>query len=161
MRPTTPVPAYDPGGETGPSFDEWPQMPIAARSICLARGMGGDTRPEGLSARVRTSRRARTGHARGPSRPPATPGRAQANANAESAGRKTRPSPHPLAVPRRLVDWGALVGRNLSKDAIYILSLVDGSSSVEAIIDASAIAPAVAYEALSGLLSAEIVGLDT
>ena len=59
-----------------------------------------------------------------------------------------------------LGDWGALVGRTLSRQAIYVLSLVDGRSTIEAIVDASAMPPLVAYEALEGLLSEEIIALS-
>ncbi|HEY8088461.1 MAG TPA: hypothetical protein VIF09_11465 [Polyangiaceae bacterium] len=74
-------------------------------------------------------------------------------------GKQTHVSPPLQAVPRRLVEWNALLGREFSRQATYVLSLVDGASTVEAIIDASAIPPLEAYEALDALLSEDIIGL--
>jgi hypothetical protein len=84
-----------------------------------------------------------------------------ANAGRERAGRRpTRELPPLDAVPRRLVEWDDLRGRNLSREQAYILALIDGFSTLEAVVDASAISPRAAYEALADLVREEIVGLE-
>ena len=74
-------------------------------------------------------------------------------------GRKTRELPQLDAIPRRLVDWSALTGRGLSRETTYVLSLVDGVSTVETIIDASAMSPLVAHEVLDDLLRCDLIGV--
>jgi hypothetical protein len=64
--------------------------------------------------------------------------------------------PGALAVPRMVVTWDSLVGQELSAHAAYMLSLVDGST-VDALVDASALRPLAAYEALDGLRRAGII----
>jgi len=64
------------------------------------------------------------------------------------------------AVPHRLLEWDALRGRDLSREKIYILTLIDGCSTLEAVIDASAISPRAAQDALEELVREEIVGLS-
>jgi|SRR5580692_7297036 hypothetical protein len=84
-----------------------------------------------------------------------------AHADSERVARRpTRELPALDAVPRRLVEWDALREHNLSREKIYILTLVDGCSTLEDVIDASALSPLAAHDALEGLLRAEIVGLS-
>jgi hypothetical protein len=71
----------------------------------------------------------------------------------------TRELPALDTVPHRLVEWETLRERNLSREKVYILTLVDGCSTLEAIIDASAISPQAAHDALEDLVREEIVGL--
>jgi hypothetical protein len=71
--------------------------------------------------------------------------------------RDTLELPVPSSVPRRLVGWGSLEGRGLSREAIYLFSLVDGVSTVESLVDASACSPLAAYEALASLLRLNLV----
>jgi len=74
-------------------------------------------------------------------------------------GRATRELPQLQAVPKRLVAWASLEGRKLTRHQIYVLSLVDGVATVENVIDASAISPLAAYDALDCLLRDKIIGL--
>lgn len=74
-------------------------------------------------------------------------------------GRATRELPQLQAVPKRLVDWASLEDRKLTRQQIYVLSLVDGIATVENVIDASAISPLVAYDALDCLLRDKIIGV--
>jgi hypothetical protein len=83
-----------------------------------------------------------------------------AQAGREAAGKRPTLELVPLGtVPHRLVEWDALQGRNLSREKVYILALIDGFSTIEAVIDASAISPRAAYDALEELVREEIVTL--
>jgi hypothetical protein len=73
--------------------------------------------------------------------------------------RDTLELPAPSSVPRRLVGWGSLEGRGLSREAIYLFSLVDGVSTVETLVDASACSPLAAYEALGSLVRLNLVAV--
>jgi hypothetical protein len=63
------------------------------------------------------------------------------------------------AIPRMRVPWHELAGRNLSRRAAFMLSCVDGVSTVEQLIDVSALAPLLAYDTLDNLLRDGIIEL--
>jgi hypothetical protein len=71
-----------------------------------------------------------------------------------------RELPHPDAIVRMVISWGEVEGRGLSRRALYLLSLVDRGSTVQAIVEASAMRPLVAYDALDRLLQQGIIAVD-
>ncbi len=72
---------------------------------------------------------------------------------------RTLAFPRPDAIPRQCVPWSDLRRRTLSRNEAYLLWCVDGRSTVEAIIDASAMPPLVAFETLDSLIREGIVDL--
>jgi hypothetical protein len=73
---------------------------------------------------------------------------------------RTRAFPRPDAIPRQCVPWSDLRRRTLSRNEAYLLWCVDGRSTVEAIVDASAMPPLVAFETLDSLIREGIVELS-
>jgi len=76
-----------------------------------------------------------------------------------AAAKSTREVPKPDAVPVRILNWSELRGRSLSRDALYLLSCIDGAPTVEWAIDASSLSVRAAYVALDQLLEAGVVYL--
>ena len=78
----------------------------------------------------------------------------------QQLGKKASPPfPRTDAVPRMTLSWDAIKDRILSREATYVLACVDGGSTVEALVDVSALNPLAAYEALDSLICAGIVGI--
>jgi hypothetical protein len=71
----------------------------------------------------------------------------------------TRAMPRPEAIPRMRIPWHELGGRNLAQRAAFLLSCIDGVSTVEQLIDVSAFSPLVAYDILDVLVRDGIVEL--
>jgi hypothetical protein len=63
------------------------------------------------------------------------------------------------AVPSMRLSWNELRDRTLSREAAYVLSCVDGATTIEALIDMSALQPLAAYEALDALTCEGIVAV--
>jgi hypothetical protein len=63
------------------------------------------------------------------------------------------------AIPRMRVVWHELGGRNLPRRAIFMLACIDGVSTVEQIVDISAMSPLMAYDTLDLLVQGGIVEL--
>jgi|HubBroStandDraft_2_1064218.scaffolds.fasta_scaffold622393_1 hypothetical protein len=76
------------------------------------------------------------------------------------ATKVSREFPRRDAVPRAILPWDAILDRKLSREAAYVLACIDGASTVEALVDISALQPLVAYEALDWLVGAGIVALS-
>jgi hypothetical protein len=74
--------------------------------------------------------------------------------------KRTLSFPRPDAVPRQCVPWSELRRRTLSRSEAYLLWCVDGKSTVEQIIDASAMPPLLAFETLDALIREGIVDLS-
>jgi hypothetical protein len=67
--------------------------------------------------------------------------------------------PRSDAIPRMRLPWTELEGRNLPGRAAFLLSCLDGASTVEQIIDVSAMPVLLAYETLDMLVRDGIVEL--
>jgi hypothetical protein len=72
----------------------------------------------------------------------------------------TREFPAYDAIPRVSLGWDAITKRHLSRHAAYVLACIDGASTVEVLVDVSALQPLAAYEALDSLISDGIVVLS-
>ena len=72
---------------------------------------------------------------------------------------RTRSFPRHDAIPRQRVPWSELSRRTLSRSEAYLLWCIDGRSTVEDIIDASAMPPLVAFETLDALLREGLIDL--
>jgi hypothetical protein len=138
LRPTVPIPAARPG-----AYVCVRELPVRRRLSSRAPSSSRDTQPESLAARRRVAERARGG---------------EAAARPELTERRASDSLPPQAVPKLVVQWTALVGRDLSRQAIHVLSLIDGTVTVQGILDSSAIPRPAAHDALAGLVRAKIVG---
>jgi hypothetical protein len=71
----------------------------------------------------------------------------------------TRAFPRGDSIPRMVVAWHELGDRPLSRSAAFMLSCIDGVSSVEQLIDVSAMPPLAAYDTLDLLVQDGIVEL--
>lgn len=71
----------------------------------------------------------------------------------------TRAFPRHDAIPRMRLAWHELEERNLSHRAAFMLSCIDGFSTVEQLMDISAMPPLVAYDTLDILVRDGIVEL--
>jgi hypothetical protein len=74
-------------------------------------------------------------------------------------GTRTRAFPRHDAVPKQCVPWSELRRRTLSRHEAYLLYCIDGQSTVEEIVDASAMPPLIAFETLDALIREGIVDL--
>ena len=71
----------------------------------------------------------------------------------------TRAFPRHDAIPRMRIPWTDLGERNLSHRAAFMLSCIDGFSTVEQVLDISSMSPLVAYDTLDILVRDGIVEL--
>ena len=72
---------------------------------------------------------------------------------------RTRSFPRHDAIPRQRVPWSELSRRTLSRSEAFLLYCIDGKTTVEDIIDASAMPPLVAFETLDALIREGLVDL--
>lgn len=63
-------------------------------------------------------------------------------------------------VPKMRVRWESLAGTNLPRQTAFVLSLVDGHSTVEQLLDASSLPPLAAYDTLDTLLRDGIISAE-
>jgi hypothetical protein len=73
---------------------------------------------------------------------------------------RTRAFPRHDAIPRQCIPWSELRRRTLSRSEAFLLWCIDGRSTVEQVIDTSAMSPLVAFETLDDLIREGIVDLS-
>ena len=75
----------------------------------------------------------------------------------QAAGTASQPFPRQDAVPRQRVAWSELTRRALSRNEAFVLSRIDGRSTVAELVDVSGMAPLAAFATLDRLVRDGII----
>ena len=73
---------------------------------------------------------------------------------------RAREFPRRKAIPRMHLGWNGVKEEMVSCQAAYMLTFIDGQSTVEVLVDASGLPPLTAYEAIDSLIGAGIVVVE-